>query len=534
MNARKIYDAFRALNDGMGLAMAGEPVGEPVYMAVLRARVEGMLSNPIIDLADMYKTSHKDMYPEKMTVLQSYGEAREGSSIPHIVSFGMQVLVNELCGLRVTETHIQEAAVFFEATFGDKGVFERIRPGWQAIVDAGGYLPVRICALPEGTVVPPGTPLFTVESTNDKAPWVANWLETKLSHIWYTTAVASVAFALRQSLEARCIDEGMTPAEAAEHAKKAGICDFGLRGVECLDAGRRGGMAALTSSMSSDNTAGMAAIQAHYPDSPSSHSFKGIGASIPAAEHSTITAHGKANELEAYKHILERFPTGPVSIVADSYDYHQAITTIFCGELKQAIDDRYAKAVKAVPDGFHAVVIRPDSGDMLKDVPFTLSELFRAFGGHVTAKGFKVLHPSVRVIQGDGIDLESYPKLLAAVQEAGFSVTNIVAGSGGGLLQKVNRDTIRFAIKANSAVIDGEPREIQKETVGKKSKRGRLSVQEVADGEYKTFQSGTGDEGTNLIRMVYENGDAYHTERLADVRERIDAAHARLHKKAKC
>ena len=276
----------------------------------------------------------------------------------------------------------------------------------------------------------------------------------------------------------------------------------------------------------------MAAIQAHYPDSPTP-SYKGIGASIPAAEHSTITAHGKANETAAYKQILARFPTGPVSIVADSYDYDRAVSAIFCGELKQAIDDRHAKAVEAQPDGFHAVVIRPDSGDMLKNVPSTLAQLFRTFGGHVNAKGFKVLHPSVRVIQGDGIDLESYPKLLAAVHDAGFSVTNIVAGSGGGLLQKVNRDTIRFAIKANSAVIDDKPREIQKETVGKTSKRGRLSVQLDADGEYKTFQSGTGDGDANLIRMVYKHGEAYRTERLADVRERIDAAHERAHKKAK-
>ena len=125
---------------------------------------------------------------------------------------------------------------------------------------------------------------------------------------------------------------------------------------------------------------------------------------------------------------------------------------------------------------------------------WTLGELYKAFGGE-EKNGFKVLHPSVRIIQGDGISLETYPVLLDAVQAAGFSVTNVVVGSGGGLLQKVNRDTIRFAIKANYAVVDGEERAVQKETAGKKSKRGRLTV-ELEDGEYKTYQSGQGRIGT--------------------------------------
>ena len=64
----------------------------------------------------------------------------------------------------------------------------------QRIVDNGGVLAVVIRALPEGTVVPPGTPLFTVESTDVAVPWIANFLEPRLSHPWYTTTVASVAF----------------------------------------------------------------------------------------------------------------------------------------------------------------------------------------------------------------------------------------------------------------------------------------------------------------------------------------------------
>ena len=126
----------------------------------------------------------------------------------------------------------------------------------------------------------------------------------------------------------------------------------------------------------------------------------------------------------------------------DSYDYKAAVA-LLCGELKDKVSERYDNAILIDADKPHMVVLRPDSGDMLDNVVWTLGELHKAFGGE-TKNGFKVLHPSVRIIQGDGISLETYPVLLDAVQAAGFSVTSVVVGSGGGLLQKVNRDTIRF------------------------------------------------------------------------------------------
>lgn len=519
----KLGDAKVALNEGI----ARHHSSGPIDMAVLRARIDAMLSNPIIESADMYKTSHPDMYPEKMTQLQAYGEARIGSNLNDIVAFGFQIFVNDLCGMRITQRHIEEAAIFFEHTFGTNNVFARVRPGWQSVVDAGGALPVRICALPEGTVVPPGTPLFTIESTDPAVPWMANFLETRLSHLWYTVTVASVSFKLHQDLATRCIKEGMSPEDSHSFASILGVCDFGLRGVECIEAGARGGMAALLSSKASDNTAGMYAVGRHYGDAIDSDvMFKQTGSSIPAAEHSTITAHGKANEKEAYLQILNNFPTGPVSIVLDSYDYRAAVG-LFCGELKDKVCERYDNALLINADQPHTVVIRPDSGDMKENVIWTLTELYKAYGGE-EKDGYKVLHPSIRIIQGDGIDLETYPDLLDAIQAAGFSVTNVVAGSGGGLLQKINRDTIRFAIKANNAIVDGEERGVQKETAGKTSKRGRLTV-ELEDDEYKTYQCGQGRSSRDILgEQIFIDGASSRTERFSEIRERVSQAHLKL------
>ena len=40
-----------------------------------------------------------------------------------------------------------------------------------------GYLPIRIKAVPEGTVVPYKNVLFTVENTDPKCYWLTNYFE---------------------------------------------------------------------------------------------------------------------------------------------------------------------------------------------------------------------------------------------------------------------------------------------------------------------------------------------------------------------
>ena len=380
-------------------------------------------------------------------------------------------------------------------------------------------------------VVPPGTPVFTVESTNEATPWIANFLETRLSHFWYTATVASIAFYNRQTLEKMCVLEGMTVDEASHHAKHFGVCDFGLRGVPNIATGAAGGMAALTSSHCSDNSAAIFAFASEYGTDDSLPDFyRNIGSSIPAAEHSTITTHLKSGELDAVRQILTKFPSGPISIVADSYDYNGFVKAV-CGELKSTIMDRYKAASK--DGGAHMIVIRPDSGNMHENVVFTLKAFKDAFGTEQNAMGFHVLHPAVRIIQGDGINMESYAALLDTLHKHCFSVTNLVCGSGGGLLQNCNRDTLRFAIKANLAIIDGTERGLAKETTGKTSKRGRLAV-EVKDDKVKTFSNSESGGGVNLLdELVYRDGKRMRFTTIEEIRSRIDKAHSAMHSETK-
>jgi nicotinamide phosphoribosyltransferase len=142
------------------------------------------------------------------------------------------------------------------------------------------------------------------------------------------------------------------------------------------------------------------------------------------------------------------------------------------------------------------IVIRPDSGDPATVVTNVLRSLALHFGSTTNSKGYKVLSPLTRVIQGDGISYESLPGILTAVADAGFSAENLIFGSGGALLQKLNRDTQKCAFKCCYAEVAGVGRDVFKDPVtdpGKKSKKGRLTL-ECKGGQFVTVQQGLGDE----------------------------------------
>lgn len=491
-----------------------------------RAQLRSMLGpNPIM-FADMYKMTHASQLPPNTTSLLSYFEAREGAQYPNVVVFGLQFLLHELAATRITQAHVDEATSVFRQTFGSDGVFNR--EGWQRIVDDGGHFPVVIRALDEGSVVPPGNAIFTIENTNPRVPWITNWLETQLMHIWYPLTVASLAFHQRQVIEKALVREGFMPQAAAGIAKFS-MVDFGMRGVSDLTAAARGGAAVLTSFASSDNTLGGKQLYDKYDGKGCGLELSEVFRSVPASEHMTITIWGREYEEIAYRNMLKTYPTGIISVVSDSYDYEYAVKALWCDKLLEAVKRRYRNAKEVKPDAPATLVIRPDSGDIVANIIMTLESVAAAYGESKTPKGYRVVHESVRVIQGDGIDADTLDMVLNALQGSNWSATNVVFGSGGGLLQKVNRDTQRCAIKACAATVDGKERFINKETPGKRSKRGRLCVQIGENGCYETIAEGNGDSEKDLLQEVFRDGKILRFATVKSVRDAVDAAHFACH-----
>lgn len=443
-----------------------------------------MFTNLILN-TDSYKASHFLQYPAGTQVVSSYIESR-GGQFPQTLFFGLQAFIKEYLLKPVTTADIDEAEALFAAH--DVPFF---RQGWEQIVQQhGGFLPIEIQALPEGMIVPTGNALVQIRNTDPQAFWLTSYLETALLRaIWYPTTVATLSWqvkqSIRQALETTCENP------AAELPFK--LHDFGARGVSSHESAALGGMAHLVNFIGGDTVVALLAARKYYGADMA-------GFSIPAVEHSTITAWGREGEADAYANMLRQFGQAGklLAVVSDSYDIYHAVSEIWGKQLRAQVESSGA-----------TVVIRPDSGVPEDIVPEVLQRLYAAFGGHVNSKGYKVLSDCVRVIQGDGVDVDSIGVILQRIQQAGFSTENVAFGMGGGLLQKVNRDTLRFAMKASAMQITGVWRNVYKQPVtdsGKHSKRGRLAVIRDA-GVIKTIREDALSWESNLLRPVFRNGE---------------------------
>ncbi|MFD2234205.1 nicotinate phosphoribosyltransferase [Phaeospirillum tilakii] len=462
--------------------------------------------NPILAV-DSYKTSHKWQYPDGTSHVSSYVEARadhSGLAVPGVVTFGLQAYLRRLAAAPVTAAFIDQARTLFAA----HGV-PFYEEGWRHILARhGGRLPVEIRAVAEGSVVPPGHALVQLVNTDPAAFWLTSYLETALLRaVWYPSTVATLSWAVKRLLR----EAWEQTSDAPEASLDFKLHDFGARGASSAETAALGGMAHLVNFQGTDTVEALLAAARFY-DEPMA------GFSIPAAEHSTITSWGRAGEADAYANMLRQFggPGRVVAVVSDSYDVFHAVESLWGGRLRQQVLDMGG-----------TLVIRPDSGDPVEVVALVLRLAANAFGTSRNSKGYEVLHPAVRVIQGDGINPATIRAILARMQADRFAIDNIAFGMGGALLQKVDRDTFSWAMKASAIQCHGVWRDVFKQPVtdrGKGSKRGRLALCRDAAGDWHTVPAGSCAEADDLLRPVFRDGALLVSHRFAEVRARAAAA----------
>jgi len=141
----------------------------------------------------------------------------------------------------------------------------------------------------------------------------------------------------------------------------------------------------------------------------------------------------------------------------------------------------------------------------------------------LTKSNHKVLPPYVRIIQGDGISYESLGEILGAMASAGWAGENLAFGSGGALLQKMNRDTQKCAFKCSEIVRDGKAVDVFKDPVtdpGKQSKKGRLTLEVGADGGLVTVTQNKGDASKDMLVEVFRDGECVKEYGFDEVRGR--------------
>lgn len=463
----------------------------------------------ILLLADAYKYSHHKLYYPGTSTIYSYLESR-GGQFNETVFFGLQYFLKHyLEGVVITKEKIDEAAAFLPQVFGRTDVFDRSKFDY-ILAKHGGKLPVRIKAVPEGTVVPVNNVLMTIENTDPQCFWLSNFLETLLMQVWYPSTVSTLSREIRKVVASYFKD---TASSSLQDNVDFILNDFGFRGVSSVESAGIGGAAHLVNFRGSDTIIGSVLAKNYYD------AQQVYGLSVPATEHSVCTLLGEEGELEVFRHVLKTFPTGIVSCVSDSFDIFRACSEYWGEELKELVLSR---------DG--VLVIRPDSGDPVFTLLKVFAILMNKFGYTINDKGYKVLPPQVRVLQGDGVNIDTIRFLYGALKVNGISAENLVLGMGGALLQKVDRDTQKFAFKCSYAEVNARPVDVQKHPVEldshgqlvqsfKRSKAGKLKLIWKEDA-YQTVREGNEPGFEDKMITVFENGEITNISRFEEIRER--------------
>jgi nicotinamide phosphoribosyltransferase len=454
--------------------------------------------NPILN-TDSYKLSHFLQYPPDTEYLSCYIESR-GGDFSHSVFFGLQMFLKKYLCNPITQSHIDEAeeiAKLHGLPFN--------KAGWQYILRAHqGFFPIEIEAAPEGSLVPIHNVLLQVVNTDPQCAWLASYVETMLLRaIWYPTSVATLSQGCYKVIR----DYLSLTADNCDGLPFM-LHDFGPRGASSEETAAIGGLAHLVNFMGTDNLSAIMAARRYY------HSEM-AGYSIPAAEHSTIITWGREREREAYENMLSQFggKYSTMAVVSDSYDLWNAIDHIWGEELKQAIQISGS-----------TLVIRPDSGTPIEIVPQALEKLIQTFGFTLNTKGYRVLPPYIRLIQGDGINAQSIKDILEVLKNASISAENIVFGIGGELLQKINRDTQKFAMKVSAIYRNNEWHGVNKDPItdpGKRSKKGRLALIKNENAEFETILKRDLNGKKNELELYFKNGALLRDESLDTIRARL-------------
>ncbi len=481
----------------------------------------------LVIASDGYKYSHAKFYGVEMTKMISYCESR-GGKFSETVFYGLQIFLKQyLEGIAITTEEIDEAHELLGTKlgiFGRDDVFDRSK--FDYIVDKyDGRLPISIKAVPEGTVVNTKNVLFVIESLDENCAWLTNFLESLLLQVWYPITVATLSREVKKIVVKAFQDCTDYDASTIDFLTEFVLNDFGFRGVSSVQSASVGGSAHLVNFRGSDTVVASKLIRDIY------NTDIIYGLSIPATEHSIMTLKGEDGELEMMRRVLTKYPTGLVACVSDSFNIFRAVSQYWGQDLIDMILARPAEPG-------NQLVIRPDSGHVINTLREIFKLLFEKFGYTVNSKGYKVLPPQVRVIQGDGVNLNSIIEIYAMLKEEGISPENLALGMGGKLLQAdIDRDTQNFATKACSAIVDGTevaiikaPTEMDAEgnitKSFKQSKKGKLKLVKNEDGTYRTVTQFDADFDTvkDELVEVFRMGEILIEWTFEEIRERAKIA----------
>ena len=479
------------------------------------------MSNLLLQ-SDVYKFGHKDQYPPETTKVSSYLESRGSreEGIDYTVFFGLQYYLKKYLSTPITHSDVDE---YQEVAGGILGPENINVSQFRDLADLG-YLPLKIKAVPEGTVCPLKNALMTITNTHDDFAWFVNYVETLLLKLWLPITVASNSYRFRRMFN------GFADRTVGnrDHVPFQ-LHDFGYRGSSSEESAGIAGAAHLLSFLGTDTTAAVVMLRKYYD---AANCERPIGLSVPASEHSVMCAWNDKNEdVQAIENMLDTYPSGIVSIVSDTYDLWKTITEYYCGKFKDRILARDGKVVVRPDSGDPPNIICGDpSGETEEERFGVLRLLDRGFGSTLNSQGFREIDPHIGAIYGDAIFYARAQGILSRMAGMGYASNQIVYGSGGLLLNNWSRDTLGMAIKATYCEVGGEARPIEKTPktdMSKKSKKGLLRLERYQTDlgvSYRTHDCQTEEqEQTGVLENVFVDGTIVRTQTLDEVRDLLES-----------
>jgi len=424
--------------------------------------------NPLLRL-DMYKTEHMRQYPEGTTFIRSNHTARKSRipGIDRVIFFGVN---NALATLHEEWEYFKENRELCLSEYSEViGSATGVAPDLTHLRRLNG-LDLTIMALPEGTSVPIGVPMMTIQNTTPESFFLPQMIESDLSsRMWMAVNSATIAVEMRRRLN-KALETSGGPVEMAPYLNH----DFSYRGMAGEEAAIMSGLGHLVGSNGTDTVLAIKRVNELYG--------KYAGASIAATEHSVMCVDGEDLEYETFERLLRLYPHQPIAVVSDTWNLWRVVGD-YIPRLGGLLTARKAP-----------LVIRPDSGSpcdiLMGDArssegiarqglgPFLLER----FSGsrRFTPKGYQLLPCFVGTVYGDAMTMERCDELSERMLAAGICPSNTVRGVGSFTYQYNTRDTFGQAFKATEAVVEGEHRELFKDPITsdgeKKSLRGRVGV----------------------------------------------------------
>lgn len=469
--------------------------------------------NNLLLQTDVYKMGHMEQYAPGCDKVYSYLIARSDRKFNETVFFGLQYYIKRYLSQPITPAMGEEFLTYRKMILGGENSPE-VESKIRALCKLG-YLPLEIKAVEEGTVLPIRNVLMTITNTHPDFYWVVGFVESLLLKLWYTTTVATCSYQYRRLVDKYFND---TDDESLNALKDFQVHDFGYRGDSSEEGAAISGIAHLLSFLGSDNVPALPCAIEYYQ----ANTDEPILLSVPASEHSVMCSFGRDQEIEAFRHMLKKYPTGIVSIVSDTFDVYRVLTE-FAENLKENILSRDGKVVFRPDSGNPEYIIcgDPNAEEGSNEWKGAIRLLDEKFGSSLNSKGYKVLNPHVGLIYGDGMYLERYERTLERLKAMGYAASNLVIGVGG-ILRNHSRDTLGFAIKATYVEVNGEAREIEKDPITdqkKKSHKGLLSLRKMGDTYVTKDQCSLEEEADSLLKTVFYNGKLVKETDLSSIRK---------------